>query len=94
MNIPDGTADDGAASGTILAINPGSASLKAALHNRDGHRLLDLHVDQPAAVVHRLFYRLAAAPPLTRRTRPQRRQRRRAAYFSTAVRTPHRAVAL
>lgn len=38
MNIQDGTADDGAANGTILAINLGSASLRAAVHNRDGHR--------------------------------------------------------
>lgn len=34
MNNRDETADDSAASGTILALNPGSASLKAAVHCR------------------------------------------------------------
>ncbi|MGI8416290.1 MAG: hypothetical protein ACR2P2_08840 [Nakamurella sp.] len=60
MNIQDRAADDGAANGTIPAINLGSASLRAAVHNRDGHRLPDLHVDRPngdGAVAHRVVHR-------------------------------------
>jgi len=39
---------DGVIDGAVLAINPGSRSLKAAVHDAAGRRLLDLHVARPA----------------------------------------------
>ena len=48
--------------GAVLAINPGSRSLKAAVHDAAGSRLLDLHVARPvhelAAAVHELADRV------------------------------------
>ena len=48
----------GVIGGAVLAINPGSRSLKAAVHDAEGTRLLDVHVAKPvhevAAAVHEL----------------------------------------
>ncbi|SDF00743.1 acetate kinase [Blastococcus aurantiacus] len=52
----------GVIGGAVLAINPGSRSLKAAVHDTGGTRLLDLHVARPvdefAAAVHELADRV------------------------------------
>ena len=45
MSTPGGATQR---SDPILAINPGSASLKASVHDRYGGQLLSLHVDRPA----------------------------------------------
>ncbi|MGY1744006.1 acetate/propionate family kinase [Blastococcus sp. SYSU D00695] len=53
------------AGGAVLALNPGSRSLKAAVHDAAGRRVLDLHVPRPpddvAAAVADLAARVADA---------------------------------